>query len=425
MPTPSPSHKFSRRTFLGQAAATGATIASAPVLLASDRAGGANARISIGLIGSGGRGTFLLTEIQKLSAAHNAEVTALCDVWRPNRERGAAMVKKWWGRQPRTFTRFGDLLALGDLDAVVIATPDFAHCPILVAALEAGKDAYVEKPMAMEVATANRALDLARAKNRVVQAGTQRRSEGRHWAAANLLASGILGRVSRVTCEVNFNEPRWARPYDDCKQADVDWDAYLFNRPKQPFDPRLLLRWHLFKLCTNGLSGLWMSHYVDAVHLLLGATYPASAVAHGGTFVWNKDRQHADTFHALLQYPENFLMSWGMGLGNSAGGSFAIHGTAGTLDVDRWNVSPAGGGRDTKVKQQGIPPAAFLPPLPNDDGALAHMANWLECIRSRRRPRADIQYGHQHAVATIMAAAAYESGRRQVYDRAQRHIVAG
>ena len=141
--------------------------------------------------------------------------------------------------------------------------------------LEAGKDVYVEKPMSIDLEPANKALDLARAGDRVVQAGTQRRSDGQHIAAAKLVATGILGRISRVTAEVDFNEPRWARGYGDCKQADVDWDAYLFNRPKTPFDPRLLRRWHLYKLCTNGLSGLWMSHYADAVHMIVGAKYPA------------------------------------------------------------------------------------------------------------------------------------------------------
>ncbi len=228
------------------------------------------------------------------------------------------------------------------------------------------------------------------------------------------MATGILGKISRVTVENNFNHARWARPYDNCKAADVDWDAYLFNGPKREFDPRLLRRWHLYKMCTNGLAGLWMVHHIDAVHMLLGSTYPASAVAHGGTYVWKEDREHCDTFHALLDYPEEYLVSWAMGLGNESGRVFTIYGTKGTLDVNDWTLLPAGG-KNTKVRDQKIVVEG------NDD----HMGNWLECIRSRERPNADIQYGHQHAVATIMAAAAQTTGQRQKYDPEKRIMFTG
>jgi predicted dehydrogenase len=300
------------------------------------------------------------------------------------------------------------------LDAVVIATPDFAHAPILVAALQAGKDVYVEKPMSIDLALANEALDLARANNRIVQVGTQHRSEGRYIGATKLVATGALGQISRVTASVNFNEARWARSYADCQEAEVDWDAYLFNRPQRPFDPKLLRRWQLYRQCTNGLSGLWMSHYVDGVHQLTGAKYPRCAVALGGIYVWKDGREHTDTFHALLAYPEGFLFDWAMSLGNSAGNRFAIHGTKGTLDVENWTLSSAGGVGST----------ISTTPVPNEPSK-PHMEHWLESLRSRRLPNADIQLGHQHAVATIMAAIALETGQRQEYDPVKRAITAG
>jgi predicted dehydrogenase len=404
----------SRRNFLETTSLAGAGLLAGPTLLAGEKVQGANDRIGIGLIGVGGRGSDHLHDLAGLAEAHNVAITAVCDVWKPNLDRAAAAVKKRWQKEPAAGTRFAELLARPDVDAVVIATADFSHGPILVAALEAGKDVYVEKPMSIDLEAANKALDLARAGNRVVQAGTQRRSDGLHRAAAKLLAGGVLGHVSRATAEVNFNEPRWARPYKDCRQADVDWEAYLGGRAV-PFDPRLLRRWHLYKLCCNGLSGLWMSHYVDALHMLTGTRYPRSAVAHGGVYVWKEDRQHADTFHALLDYPEGFLFSWGMGLGNSAGQQFTIHGSEGTFDAEQWTLSRGGGTRQSKVETQKIAAAP----------GVSHMANWLECLRTRGRPNADIQYGHQHAVATILAAAAYESGRRQTYDPQARTIAAG
>lgn len=406
--------QITRRTFIEGASAVGAGALAVPQFV-SAASKGANDRLAIGMIGVGGRGSSHVNDLLSLAKDQNVAITALCDVWKVNLSKSADRLKKVSGKEPRKSTRFGDLLAMKDLDGIVIATPDFGHCSILIAALEAGKDVYVEKPMSLNLEEANKALDLARAKDRVVQAGTQRRSDAQFIAASKLVATGVLGPISRVTAAADFNEARWARGYGDCKRSDVDWDAYLFNRPKRPFDPKLLRRWHLYKLCTNGLSGLWMAHYADAVHMLLGAKYPSSAVAHGGIYTWKDGREHADTFHALLDYPEGFLMSWGMGLGNALGTQFTVHGTQGTLDMEKLILSPNGGAKGTRVTQQAI--AA--------EKGTSHMANWLECIRTRQRPRADIQYGHQHAVATVMAAAAYESGLRQRYDPRKRQIIAG
>lgn len=397
--------KFLARTTAGAAAlAAGARYSRAAV--------GANDRISIGIIGCGGRGSQLMQDIQAVAKDRNAEITAVCDVWKVNLNNAAAKAREWFGKEPRTFTRFADLLDLKDVDAVVIATPDFGHTPIMIAALKAGKDVYVEKPMSMEIGEANEALDLARKYERVVQVGTQRRSEGRFKGAAREFATGVLGKLNRISAAMNVNHPRWARAYDDCKAADVDWDAFLFNRPKRPFDPSLLRQWHFYRLCTNGLSGLWMAHYSDAVHMVTGSKYPTSAVAHGGIYVWKDGREHADTFHALLEYPEGYLMSWGMGLGNSAGVHFTLHGTEATMDLEKWTVSGEGG---VGIKKM---PARQIKAEPNE----SHMGNWLDCIRSRQRPNADIEFGHQHAVATIMAAAAFETGRKQLYDAAKREM---
>ncbi len=402
--------QFTRRRFLAQTTSGAAAVAASSMFARG--AEGANGRISIGIIGCGGRGSALMQDIQTVAKERNAEITAVCDVWKVNLNTAAAKAKEWFGKEPRTSTRFGDLLALKDVDAVVIATPDFGHTPIMIEALKAGKDVYVEKPMSMEIRLANEALDLARKNDRVVQVGTQKRSEGRFKAAAKEFATGVLGKLNRISAAMNVNHPRWQRRYDDCKQADVDWDAFLFNRPKRPFDPSLLRQWHFYKLCTNGLSGLWMAHYSDAVHMVTGSKYPTSAVAHGGIYVWKDGREHTDTFHALLDYPEGYLMNWGMGLGNSADVHFKLYGTDGTMDLEKWTVSDEGKVSAAKAKSRAIKAEA------NE----SHMGNWIDCMRSRKRPNADIEFGHQHAVATIMAAAALETGRKHMYDAARREM---
>jgi len=411
---------MSRRRFLVRTSTGLAALgASASVVR---RAYGANERLSIGVIGVGDRASAHLASIQSLSKKMNVEITAVCDVWQPNLRRAAATVGKATGKEPRQFTKFSELLALKDVDAVVIATPDFAHGPIMVAALKAGKDVYVEKPMTMELDSANEALNLARKGNRIVQAGTQFRSDGSFIAASKVLASGVIGKINRICAQANFNEGRWNRSFADCKETEVDWKAYLLNLRRRPFDPSLLRRWHFYRECTNGLSGLWMSHYVDAVHLLTGAKYPASAVSNGSIYVWKDGRQHTDTFHAVLDYPEGFLFDWGFGLGNSAGCQFAVYGTDGTLVIGNDHMTPNimtisadGGRKDSKVQTQKIKPEL----------SQSHMENWLECIRTRKRPNADIQFGHQHAAATIMAADALFKGKRMKYNVERRKIYAG
>ena len=407
MPTRVPS--ISRRLFLKQTSAGVAAVGAGAWVAGA--AAEANGRLGIGCIGVGGRGSAHVDDLLALGGKHNARIVAVCDVWQKNLQAAAASVRQKSGAEPRQFTRFQELLALREVDAVVIATPDFSHGQILTAALEAGKDVYIEKPMTIDLASATEALDLAREKGRVVQAGTQRRSDGKFLGAARLAAGGALGQISRFSVEMNFNEARWARGTTDCKANEVDWDAFLLHLPKRPFDARLLRRWQLYRDTSNGIPGLWMTHFSDTAHLVTGAKYPVSAVAHGGIYVWKDGREHTDTFLGLVDYPEGFLFSFGMGLGNAAGTHCTVHGTKASLDLEKWTLTPEGNGAQARP----------IPAEPNQ----SHMGNWLECLRSRQQPNADIQSGHQHVVATVMAAQALETGRRQTYDPTQRTISPG
>jgi predicted dehydrogenase len=399
-----PASPITRRAFLKTSSASAAIWAASPWIAGAQRS--ANERINIGIIGCGERAQALTGELFPQCEKQNMTITAVCDVWQKNLLSTASRVREKCGTEPLKFTRFNELLASKDIDAVVIATPDFSHAPILIAALQAGKDVYVEKPMCIDIPSAGKALDLARTKKRIVQVGTQRRSDGHFIAAAKQLQSGVIGKVNRISAAMNVNQARWARPFTDCKEADVDWDAYLFCLDqKLAFDPKLLRRWQLCRMTSNGIPGLWMTHYSDAVHLLTGTSYTRSVVALGDTYVWKDGREHADMFQALLDYSEGFLFSWGMGLGNSAGVHFTIHGTQGTMDIEKWLVSSEGGsGAKFEPKK--------IEPLPTQ----GHMENWISCLRSRKLPAADIEFGHRHVVATVMAATAFETGRRQTYD---------
>jgi predicted dehydrogenase len=406
------SSSITRRRFI---AAASAGAAAAAIRTTAARAADANGRIQIAIVGAGDRGSGLMAELHKEAQAHNAEITAVCDVWKLNRDAAAERVRSWWGKQPYAASRFDEVVSRPDVDAVIVATPDFWHMPVTIAALKAGKDVYVEKPMAVKVDEANEALRLARETSRVVQVGTQRRSDGALRASATVYASGVLGQVSRVSSVVHFNHARWDRDFSNCKAQDVDWDAYTAGTEKRSFDPKLLRKWQLYRLCTNGVAGLWMPHLVDLLHMVTGAKYPACAVSHGGVFVWKDGRETPDTFSTILEYPEGFLFDWSMDLAVAAGGiTFNVYGTKATLDVQNGVLIKEAPGRKKDAPEK-------IKPDPSE----SHMGNWLKRIRTRERPNADIQYGHQHAIATIMAHEALQSGRRQRWDTQQQQIVTG
>jgi predicted dehydrogenase len=215
-----------------------------------------------------------------------------------------------------------------------------------------------------------------------------------------------IGKVTRFQAEFNFNHNRWARPYGNCKKQDVDWEAYLMKDRSRPFDARMLRQWHLYKEFSTGLSGLWMVHLVDACQMIMSQEFPATSDCTGGCWVWTEGREHCDTFSALLTYPAGFLFNFAMSLCNSAGGRYAIFGTDGTLDLNTWKITGAGGGAK-KVKEERIIKGV---------GGTDHMLNWLECLRSRKQPNAPIRAGYSHAVACLMTAHALWTGRRKTYD---------
>ncbi len=183
-----------------------------------------NDRIRLGLIGCGGRGRDLMRDVAR--SGENAAITAVCDVWRVNREAMAAEVQKAFGQAPFQTTRYQEVLERKDIDGVLIATPDFTHPKILADAVGAGKDAYVEKPFATTFEEARMAYDAVKRSDRVVQVGTQRRSEAKFMAAAEAIQKGAIGKVTRVSMEYHFYEPRWRRDYHMIQAQDVDWEAF-------------------------------------------------------------------------------------------------------------------------------------------------------------------------------------------------------
>jgi predicted dehydrogenase len=407
--------KISRRGFVALSAATAALAAKAAE-------GKRVEKLSVGIVGPGGRGRGLLSNFFAVATEHQAELTAVCDIWGRNREKAAALVKEKTGREARQFRSLEEMLAWSGLDAVIIATPDHAHAKHLCACLSAGKHVYSEKPFANVLEDANTAIDAWRNCDRVVTLGTQRRSDQRYLAAAELMKSDILGDVVRVDITQNAYSPyRWRRDAEvaGLKESEVDWKAFLMGKPMRKFDPRQYLEFRLFHDFSSGIIDQWMTHMIDTVHLLTGATFPRSVVAHGGTYVWKDHRENGDTVAVLLDYPQGFLCSYTSTLANGFGSGCQIQGRKGTLEFeDRWRVSG-----------EGIPGSKIAAKAIEAKEAMAknmdhtHVADWLACIhRGDRKTRCTPEHGYQHAIACIMADRALRSGHRQVYDEKARTI---
>jgi predicted dehydrogenase len=431
--------RVGRRQFLGQSGliASGVALASTARSYASIL--GANDRISLAHIGIGNRGRELDQIVGAVKQSHNVEMTAVCDLWKVNRERAVEANTKYHGRAPRAYQYLEEVLALKDVDGVLISTPEHSHSPILKLAVEAGKDAYVEKPMGNVLADLKAARAAVRQSKRIVQVGTQHRSEPYPRAAFDLVQSGVLGDVSKVEVEWNYHGPRWrGRPeVHEIREADTDWHRWLMTKPDRPFDPQLYFEFRLYREFSSGIPDQWMSHGIDLVHWFMQDSYPRSVMAHGGVLAWHDGRQNPDTFQALLEYPKGFLVSYSTSFGNDAPGFTRYMGKKATL----FNIGGEGSPRYQLVEEKGnheddrdvdrqraarylqLPGETQIPPMGIDDLTTEHMANFLECMRSRQAPHATVDDGFAHSVACTMAAESYWSGQRMYWDAATETIL--
>ena len=417
-------HELSRRGFLETTGATGLALAGLTAA-AAEGAPDANQRLSVGIVGPGGRGSGLLRTFFQVCKEGQAELTAVCDLWSRNRERSSALVKQLGGSGPRVFNRLEDMLNWTGLDAVLIATADHAHAQQLTLCLRAGKHVYCEKPFANVLNEANTAIDVYRRSDKVVTIGTQRRSDPRYLAAQELMRSRPIGDIVQVDVIQNAYSPYRRRRDADVKalrERDVDWRAFLMGKPYRPFDARQYLEFRLFHDFSTGIIDQWMTHMIDTVHMLAGATLPRSVTAHGGTYTWKDHRQNGDTVHALLEYPQGFLATYSSTLANGFGSCCRILGRQGTLEYENnWRLS-GDGVRGSSVKAR---PIAAQPGLQGNMDRI-HMRNWLDCVHaSRRQTHCTPEHGYQHAIACIMSDRALHTGRRVVFDERNRTIQEG
>jgi predicted dehydrogenase len=448
MKTSSPT--FTRRDFLQRTTLAAASIGLVGLSARSqDAVPGANSRVRVGVVGFSDRFRSTLLPCLKAHAQElNFDIVAVSDLWSLRREEGQKALEKSMGH-PVTACRNNDELyeKVKDLDAVIISTADFQHAMHTVDAVKAGKDTYTEKPLAETMADARAVLKAVHDTKRIVQIGSQRRSGPNYAAAAEFIQSGKFGQIVSAEMTWNVNQPgRWRRPdlVAKCREEDTDWKRYLLNRPAEPWDPRKYLEYRLFWPYSSGIPGQWMCHQIDTIHWFAKLPHPRSVVANGGVYLWNDGRSNADTLTAVFDYgplddpKTGFQVVYSSRMTNSAGGTKEIYySNGGTLDLSKNTISPTGGLAEREAREMNMQPNR-LPEIKlkdvkvetaantgGDDTTSAHMRNWMECVRSRQTPNAPIEAGYSHAIAVIMANAAYRTGTKATFDAKTQEVMAG
>lgn len=446
--------KNSRRDFMKTA-----TLGAAGVVIASRASSyaqilGANDRVRVGIVGYSDRCRQALIPALLLHAKElNFDLVAVSDIWSRRRDEGAAAVGKLVGHEIAKARNNEELYDRKDVDAVLVATADFQHALHGVEAVRAGRDAYVEKPMANTMDDARAILKAVEETKRIVQIGSQRRSGSNYIRANEFIKSGKFGDIVMVEMTWNVNQPgRWRRPQlvKEIRKEDTDWDRFLLNRRekgvKAAWDPRKYLEFRLFWPYSSGIPCQWMSHQIDTVHWFSGFPRPRSVVANGGIYQWHDGRQNFDTMTAVFDYgPVNdmskgFQVVYSSRFSNSAGGVKEFYySNSGMLNLDTNKISPEGGLRKKEADEMLMQPnqlteMSLADPVEQtpavtsantgaDSLTSAHMRNWMECVRSRQTPHASVQAGYNHSTAICMTVAALQSGQRVTFDDVNQKVV--
>ncbi len=449
----------SRRDFIKTSVAGAAGVAIGSRAASFERILGANDRVRVAFVGPGDRARdALIPAFLRLAGDLNFEPVAVCDIWSRRREEGADFIFQQADKLrvplaggPLARARnTEELYAMKNVDAVVIATADFQHAYHCMEAVRAGRDVYVEKPFANTMSDARAALQLVTSSKQIVQVGTQRRSTPSYIRAYDFIKSGEFGDVVMAEMTWNVNQPgRWRRlkVVPLLREQDTDWKRFLINRPYEAFDARKYLEFRLFWPYSSGIPDQWMVHQIDTVHWFTGYDHPTSVVANGGIYMWRDGRKNFDTMTAVFDYGDaanggkGFQVMYSSRQTNSAGGVKEIYySNGGSLNLETNKVGHDGGLTARYAEPMGKQPfvlpditlfekgAANTETEANtgaDNSTVAHMRNWMECVRSRKTPNADIHAAYNHSVALCMTIAALQTGKRVTFDDARQEVVTG
>ena len=389
-----------RRTFV--MAASGLALGARSVLAAQSP----NNRIRLGVIGTGGRARGLMGHLKKLPGN---QMVALCDVYEPRLLEAAEIA----GPAAKKVTDYRRILDDPEIDAVVIGAPDHWHSTMTLAAVAAGKDVYVEKPVSHTIEEGAQLVKAVAASTQVVQTGTQQRSWD-HWVLGKqIIDSGRLGQITLV--QVYWYQHATAGNYAPVAMDKLDWKRWLGPAPDQPFRPERFYQWRHFWDFGGGCVTDLMTHWIDVVHWYMDVDAPLTAAATGRNYnikLW----EAPDTVSATIEFPKDLMVAYlGTYVSRVDDGGLEFRGDRGTLKIDRARLAFY---RDDAPYASGTSaPEPDILVRSSGDGTLTHLQNWLDCIRSRKLPNAHIRVAHEAARTSHIVNAALRGGRPVRWNR--------
>ncbi|HTC46141.1 MAG TPA: Gfo/Idh/MocA family oxidoreductase [Candidatus Aquilonibacter sp.] len=445
---------FTRRDFMrigsGSVAAGAAmkwTLLQPAALWGAGRQVAPSDRVRFASIGTGTRGCELLTASL---AVPGIECVAVCDLYDSRHEAAQEAVQK---QVPAT-RNYKEILDRKDVDAVIVAVPDHQHRPIVMAACAAGKDVYCEKPMSHNVEDGLAMVEAVQKHNRILQVGSQRVSSIVYEKARELYSSGALGEVFFIEgySDRNSASGAWVYPIPpDASEQTIDWNAFLGDAPKRPFDAARFFRWRCFSDYGEGLAGDLFVHLLSGIYFISGTNEPPQrAQSSGGLFRWKDGRDFPDLIETLFDYPK-FRVVLRSNLNNAGGEPIRFHGTKGTMEINGQTLvftpqdaSPKAEEYSTKgwparlrkqyleqwaaehpqpslLDYKAIEAETFTAP-PGYSDVSAHQANFFAAVRSRKPTVENEVFGNNAAIGCHLANHAYFKNTIATWDAGARKI---
>jgi predicted dehydrogenase len=421
----------SRRKFLRNTGWMTAALASRP---AWSKIIGANDRINVAVIGLGARGSeHLNLLLQHRANKPDIEIVALCDVYQKRLNMASRKAPA-----AKTYVHHQEILQRTDIDAIFTATPDHWHAPITLAAIESGKDVYVEKPMTHTVEQGKVVAHRAKELKRVVQVGVQGLSWNRWHKIREIIQSGMIGQVVEVEGTYSRNAPggdwnggEWwsidpAAGPNATGDEHIDWEQWIGDAPHRPFDADRFFRFRKYWDYSGGIATDLHYHVVAPFNLAVADEFPTRVSGMGGQWVYNDGREVPDTFLTAADYPSKWSLTVQSAQVNENGPATMIRGTKATIHLsDEWEGPPSRQYAYADI----IPESPYVEEFAKkyhdsivridgvgNEGDLKHFDNFLDCVRTRQQPNCHADLGYRTLIATDLSVRSYRNGKMYYFD---------
>jgi len=397
-----PRFAFTRRSFL----AAGAVTALSWSAKSYARIIGANERIHVGFIGVGGMGTGHIHACKKLKEPDNLEFHGVADCYLTRANSAAGVL------ETKAFQDYRQVLDIPEIDYVTIATPEHTHSKLIIAAMDAGKAVYTEKPMTHTIPQAQAVAKKQKETGLALQVGVQAMSDDSYATAAKAIADGVIGKVVQAQIEYVRRYDKqgpWRVPELDANQPkpeDLDWDAWLGDGPKIPWNPHHYFEWRCYGAYSGGIATDLFIHRITRIMRACNLLYPRRVVGMGGIWQWNDGRDLPDNFEMICEYPRGMTVYVLGTMSNRVPVDHLIRGYRGTLyfTPEGWQAKDKDGMLLAEHKKTGGEDIVF------------HHHNLHNHLRDGEPLNCPIQLGMAGVVAVNMANESWRTGKMVAWD---------